>query len=82
MNLYTDLLSELGSRGISYEQEDQLKMVMVENGYDTWLTIEIWKDGFTGGTCTYNNSDNSYNFTNAGCPDFDNVEDAVDWVVN
>lgn len=79
MDLYTDLLIELGARGISYLQEDKFKMIIIE---DTEKTIEVWKDGYTGGTVTYNESDNSVDFSNVGCPDFDNVEDAIEWAVN
>ena len=79
MNLYTDLLTELGAREISYIQEDQFKMVIIE---DTYKTIEIWKDGFTGGYVTYDYDTNFTDFTNVGCPDFDNVEDAIEWAVN
>ena len=79
MNLYTDLLSELGSRGINYIPEDQFKMVIIE---DTEKTIEVWKDGYTGGVVSYDYETNFTDFTNVGCPDFDNVEDAVDWAVN
>ena len=79
MNLYTDLLTELGSMGIGYLPEDTFKMVVIEG---TNKTIEVWKDGYTGGTVTYNESDNSIDFSNVGCPDFDNVEDAIEWAVN
>lgn len=79
LDLYTDLLVELGARGISYLQEDKFQMVIIE---DTYKTIEVWKDGFTGGTVTYDYSDNSTSYSNVGCPDFDNVEDAIEWAVN
>lgn len=81
LDLYTDLLNELNSRGISYEQEDKFQMVMVENGSDSWATVEVWNNSYTGGYARYTYSDNSTDFSNVGCPDFDNVQDAVDWVV-
>ena len=77
LDLYVELLNALNTLEISYEQEDKFQMVILDNN----KTIEIWKDGYTGGTYTYDYSDNSADFSNVGCPDFTNVEDAIEWAV-
>lgn len=78
MNLYTDLLTALNRQGIDYDQSDNFMMIALDNG----KTLEVWQDYYTGGTYTYDYSDNSTSYSNIGCPDFDNVEDAIEWVVN
>lgn len=78
MNLYTDLLTALNRQGIDYDQSDNFMMIALDNG----KTLEVWQDYYTGGTYTYDYSDNYTSYSNIGCPDFDNVEDAIEWAVN
>jgi hypothetical protein len=44
--------------------------------------MEVWKDGYVGGVANYSNTNDYMDYSNVGCPDFNNVEDAIDWLVN
>jgi hypothetical protein len=81
LNLYVELLNELNAKGIDFEQQDQMQLIAIPDGSDSWLTVEVWKDGYVGGVAKYSNADNFMNYSNVGCPDFNNVEDAIDWLV-
>lgn len=82
LDLYAELESAMNKSGVDYDRDESQYMVVVHDGSDTYAYVEVYKDYYIGGVCVYDNSDNSYNFSNVGCPDFYNVEEAVDWLVN
>lgn len=78
--LYNDLLIALDKNEISFERHDAIEMVLIENGYDSWLTVEPYLNGYTGGVATMHND--YVDVSNVGCPDFANVDEAIDWLVS
>ena len=84
MDLYTELLTYLNSSELDFDQDDKNFQVMVQSLYDCdkVVTMEIYKDVFLGGYITYNDYDNSAEYSNVGCPEFVDVEDAVEWLVS
>ena len=81
LELYVDLESEISKRDVLFDRDEQLKMVIVPDTDTRFYYVEVFKDYYTGGVVVYDESDNSYDFSNVGCPDFDNAVDAVDWLV-
>jgi hypothetical protein len=83
LDLYVELLNALNSSELDYEQDDSQKMVIVQALYnaDLWHTVEVYKDYYIGGTIEFDNSNNFYRYSNLGCPEFNDVYDAIEWMV-
>lgn len=74
------LVTELDKTDLSFESDEQMQMVFTEYERDCYATMQIHNERFIAGTGFYCEEDNSFSYTNARCPEFDNVEDAVDWL--
>ena len=82
LDLYAELESAMNKTDLDYDRDESQYMVVVPDGSDRYAYVEVYKDYYIGGVITYSSSDNFYDYSNVGCPDFNNVEDAVDWLVN
>lgn len=80
--MYENLVNELDSRDTFFELISELNMVAVDVEPNKWVTIEVLNNKYVGGYGYYSEYDNSYDFSNAGCPEFDSLDDAVDWLLN
>ena len=72
--MFADLLSELNRLEVDY---DQLTTEIVVFSSD--LTLEVWNGKYIGGTYSYDSSCDAGNLSNVGCPEFDNINDAISW---
>ena len=82
LDLYAELESAMNKTDLDYARDEQQYMVIIEDGHNHYAYVEVYKNGYTGGVATYDEKNNYVDYSNVGCPDFDNVEDAVDWLVN
>lgn len=82
LDLYCELESAISKTGADFDRDEQLYMVIVPDGTDRFAYVEVYKNYWIGGIVTYDHSDNSTSYTNVGCPDFYDVNDAVAWLVN
>lgn len=81
MNLYIDLLSELNKSEIYFEQDDLEKMVSVQVDSNKIAYVEVYKDYYISGVANYDSSNNFWEFSNVGCPDFYDAPSATDWLI-
>lgn len=70
------LVAGCNDNGVSVDVVFDTDVANPDNG----RYISIWQGQLFGGTHTYHYSDNSTEWSNLGCPEFTDVQDAMEWV--
>lgn len=81
LDLYAELESAMSRTNISYDRDESQHMIIVQDTFNTYKYAQVHRDYYITGYINYSDDDNSYEFTNVGCPEFDDGCDAADWLV-
>ena len=79
---YAELINKLELSNLSYESDEEFNTVAVEYERNAFALMQIENDKYISGVGYYCEDDNSFDYSNVRCPEFDNADDAFEWLVN